>query len=404
MMGGGMVAAFDGLKVLDVSQGVPGALCAMQMGDLGADVIKIEPITGDWIRQIGPFMEDESALFLQLNRNKRGIAVDLKKPDGSRIALKLAATADVLIEAYRPGVMERLGLGYDALEKVNHSLIYCSVSGLGSEGPLAQQPATEIIIQGIMHYYRRFGVLGEPPIRAGADLASMAAGIHSLQGIAASLYWRERSGQGQKVDVSLLGSLSSMFNFAWPAESNPASAQQFASYTAPPSHGTPTKDVPMLFTFRTGIGSFRDEAQWRKFIELLGLDDVASDPRFSDDERRVQNKDILQPILERAFMKYSYEELQNIIRDEVGGTVVPMHDYRSLFADEQTTAMQIAKEMDHPTVGKFRTLNVPWDFQETPAEFRMPPPLLGQHTDEVLRELGFSQQETSSLRKEKAIN
>ena len=176
-----MVAAFEGLKVLDVSQGMPGALCAMQMGDLGADVIKIEPIEGDWIRQIGPFMEGESALFLQLNRNKRGIAVDLKKPGGLRIALKLATTADVLIEAYRPGVMERLGLGYDALEEVNHGLIYCSVSGLGSEGPLAQQPATEIIIQGIMHYYRRFGVLGEPPVRAGADLASMAAGIHSLQ-------------------------------------------------------------------------------------------------------------------------------------------------------------------------------------------------------------------------------
>ena len=376
----------------------------MQMGDLGADVIKIEPIEGDWIRQIGPFMEGESALFLQLNRNKRGIAVDLKKPGGLRIALKLATTADVIIEAYRPGVMERLGLGYDALEEVNHGLIYCSVSGLGSEGPLAQQPATEIIIQGIMHYYRRFGVLGEPPVRAGADLASMAAGINSLQGIAASLYWRERSGQGQKVDVSLLGSLSSMFNFAWPAESNPASAQQFASYTAPPSHGTPTKDVPMMFSSRTGIGSFRDEEQWRKFVELLGLEDVAGDPRFSDDASRAENQELLQPILEEAFTKYSYEELQQIIRDDVGGTVVPVHDYRSLFGDEQATAMEIAKEMDHPTVGTFSTLNVPWDFQETPAEFRIPPPLLGQHTDEVLRELGFSQQETNALRKEKAIS
>lgn len=395
-----MVSAFEGLKVLDVSQGVPGAFCAMQMGDLGADVIKLEPPQGDWLRQIGPFMKGESALYLQLNRNKRGIAVDLKQSEGVEVALKLVAAADVLVEAYRPGVMDRLGLGYKALEKVNPRLIYCSVSGLGAEGPLAEQPGSEIIIQGIMGYYRRFGALGEPPVRAGADLASIGAGIDAVQGIAASLYWREKTGQGQKVDVSLLGSLSSVSNLVYTAESNPMdgwTGSYLTSYTDPPDYGYETKDIPMTFTFQ------RDEEAWRKFLKAIGLEHLTNDPRFSDQRKRSANNEILKPMLEEIFRARTYEELRRLIQDELGGTIVPMHNYDSLFAHEQVKAMDVVKEMEHPTVGKFKTLNVPWDFQGTPATLRLPPPLLGQHTDEVLREYGYASQEIVGLRQSQVV-
>ena len=396
-----MVAAFEGLRVLDVSQGVPGALCAMQMGDLGADVIKLEPLQGDWLRQIGPFVKGESALFLQLNRNKRGVAVDLKKPEGVGIALKLVSAADVLVEAYRPGVMDNLGLGYEALERLNPRLIYCSVSGLGSKGRLAELPGSEIVVQGIMGYYRRFGVLGESPVRAGADLASIGAGIDALQGVAASLYWREKAGRGQKVDVSLLGSLSSVSNLMYTYESNPMDGwtgdTHLAAYTDPPNYGYETKDIPMDFTFQ------RDEEAWGKFLKAMGLERLAGDPRFSDQRKRGQNKETLKPILEEVLRTRTYEELRRLIQDELGGTIVPMHNYDSLFAHEQVKAMDIVKEMDHPTVGKFKTLNVPWDFQDTPATLRLPPPLLGQHTDEVLSELGLSQRDIGVLREKQVV-
>jgi len=386
-----MVSVFEGLRVLDVSQGVPGAFCAMQMGDLGANVIKVEPLQGDWLRQIGPFVKGESALFLQLNRNKRGIAVDLKKPEGTGVALKLAGVADVVIEAYRPGVMDRLSLGYDALEKVNPRLVYCSVSGLGPQGPLAQQPATEIIIQGIMGFYRGLGVLGEPPIREGADQASIGAGINAIQGIAAALYGRERTGQGQKVDVSLLGYVSSTYNLTYVRESPPANVAAFASYTDPPDYGYQTRDIPMLFTFQ------RDAEAWRKFVKAIGLEHIANDPRFADERKRRENRQILDPMLEEVFLTRTYEDLRKIIQDELGGTIVPMHSYDSLFAHGQVKAMDVVKEMEHPTVGTFKTLNVPWDFQDTPASLRLPPPLLGQHTREILTEAGLLSHEVEEL-------
>jgi len=380
-----MEYALEGLKVIDVSQGVPGPFCAMQLGDLGAQVIKIEPPGGDWIRQIGPFMKDESALYLQLNRNKRGMVVDLKTEQGKEILRQLLKGADILVEGYRPGVMERLGFGYDAVSKSNPRLVYCSLSGYGSQGPMANLPATELAMQSFVGYNRHAGVIGEHPLRMGVDVASGSAAHAAFQGVMAALYWREKNGQGQKVDVSLLSGLIAVSQWVISAESNPDEwgGRQLTAYTDPPDYGMMTKDGPALINFG------RDDQAWLEFCKALEREDLARDPRFATRTARMAHGKEVQKELAEVIIHWRFEDLKRL-GEKLDITMMQMHNYDTLLNSEHVKAQEIVQEMEHPTVGKFKTLNIPWTFHGPSGALRMPPPLLGQHTSEVLSELGYN--------------
>ena len=367
----------QGLRVLDVSQGVPGALCAMALGDLGAEVTKVEPPGGDWLRTIGPFAAGESALFAQLNRNKRGVTIDLKSEAGRAAFHKLAAGADVVIEGYRPGVMDRLGVGYEALAASNPGLVFCSISGYGSAGPLADQPASELDIQAFIGKNRALGVAGAPPLRVGFDLVSVNAGWAAAQGVVAALYQRRRSGEGQRVETSLLDAAVAIMQWTTGAESNPDEwiGRPLRGYTEPPDHGYLSRDMPFLMDLGRGDDEFR------RLCEILGVNDLPADPRFCGFRERAFNEQHLKDTLNPVLSGWDYEDLRALIQNALGGTIVPMHNLASLAAEPQVAALDIM----HPMPECGTAIALPWRFSEPIGRLGLrPAPGLGEHNAEVL--------------------
>ncbi len=391
--GGGLAMA--GLKVVDFSQGVSGPMAGMQLGDLGADVIKIEPPEGDWMRQTPPFQGGESALHLQLNRNKRSLAVDLKTPEGVALAKRLVAEADVVIEGYRPGVMARLGLDYDALAEDHPGLVYCSISGYGSSGPLADVPATELDIQIAVGATRHVGPLGGAPIRFGYDLSSASAGMAGVQGIIAALLYRDRTGQGQHVETSLLAAEIAVHQWAFTAERHPLDRTSKA-YNGP--------RVPQDFGFMSAEGPVHVagrgyDANWVPLITALGRAELLEDPRFSTEKEFQLHLSELTPLLNETFGTMTREDIRRLVEDEVGATFSLMLNAAEIASDPQTAAVNGMPMLEgHPTAGSMQTVNVPWLFADPVADAtRMPAPLLGQHTEEVAREAGLDDAELARL-------
>ncbi len=397
--------ALAGLRVLDLSQGVSGPICAMQLGDLGADVIKVEPPGGDWIREIGPFHapeegEPESALYLQLNRNKRGIALDLKSAGGRAVLERLLAGADVLIEGYRPGVMDRLGLGYEQLSKRHPRLVYLSISGLGAEGPLAEAPASELDVQAVVGSNRHLGRASEPPLRYGYDLASVGAGIAGVHAVLTALLWRERSGLGQHARTSLLQTFIAMHQWTISAELavEDRVGRPLSGAGEEPDHGFETADGHALITMRG------DEGAWAKFLIAIDRPEVLLDPRYEAPDRLMRNLHLLPPLVNDRTREIPFEELRRLVQDDLGYTIVRMHDLRSLLADAQSEALGVVRTIEgHATLGPLRTLNVPWGFEDGLASLRLPPPLLGQHGAELLAEAGYEEAEVADLAKSGAV-
>jgi formyl-CoA transferase len=308
--------ALEGLRVVDISQGLAGPFCAMQLGDLGADVVKVEPPTGDWLRAIGPFQSGESALFLQANRNKRGLALDLSDPLGREAFEALLAGADVLVEGYRPGAMERLGLGHDDLAARFPRLVTCSISGWGAEGPLADQPATEIDIQAAVGSNRHLGRPDWPPERFGLDLASHFAALSASHAILAALLWRDRSGEGQHVATSLFEAFVGAHQWTLSAElaEDHSAGRPVTGLSDPPDHGFETADGPALITLRG------DEAAWAQFLIAIDCPEVLSDPRYETPDTLMSNLALLPPLVNDSLRRWSYEDLRRLVQDELGGT------------------------------------------------------------------------------------
>ena len=390
-----------GLKVIDLSHIMAGPTCSMLLADMGADVIKVEKIQGgdDSRRMLPPTISDESAAFLIMNRNKRGIALDLKTDAGRSVLSRLLQDADVLIENNRRGAMERLGFGYDSLHKVNPRLIYCSISGFGRTGPYADRGGFDLVAQGVTGLMSITGEgPGSPPMKLGAPVTDITAGILGCVGILAALYSRASSGEGQMVDTSLFE--AGIMQTYW------HSAICFATGQAPGPMGTahPLNGPYQAFPAADGwitVGA-ANQTNWLRLLEALESTELGNDPRFANNGQRMRNLPALVELLTPLFKRRtSADWLQRL--EKVGVPAGPVLDIRQMHADPQTLARDMVVETVHPTAGTVKAIGLPIKFSETPGGVHRPAPLLGQHTREVLREHGFSSEEIDQMIEQGAI-
>ncbi len=384
-----------GLKVVDLSHIMAGPACSMLLVDMGADVIKVEKMPGgdDARRMVPPTVADESAAFLIMNRNKRGIALNLKTEEGRGVLSRLLKDADVLIENYRRGTMEKMGFGYDALHALNPKLIYCSISGFGRTGPYADRGGFDLVAQGMSGLMSITGEKpGCPPMKVGAPLTDITAGILACVGVLAALHARESSGLGQMVDTSLFE--AGITHTYW------HSAICFATGQAPGPMGTahPLNAPYQAFPASDGwitVGAANQE-NWLRLLEALGAPELRDDPRFVNNAVRMRNLSQLTGALTPLFQRRTVAEWLHRL-EESGVPAGPVLDIAQMHADPQALAREMIVETTHPTAGKVKAIGLPIKFSDTPGGVRKPAPLFGQHTREVLHELGFSDAEIDRM-------
>ncbi len=384
--------SLDGFRVLDFTQGLCGPFCTMQLGDGGAEVIKVEPPAGDFARRMGPpFIGDESAVFLSLNRNKKSVVIDLESSSGRETAARLAREADVVVEDFGPGVATTMGLDYTRLRAANPKLIYCSITAFGEEGPLRHLPGSELVVQAMAEYTTSLGRIGDPPVRVGADIASLNTGTFAAQAILAALFHRLRSGEGQRVAVSEFGALLHMRGIMWSSLSDPDDWYGFHldHYIKPPDYGYQTKNGSFYFILRRG-----NSEDWDRLVMELGMEEALADSRFDDYGRAATSigryATEVKPIWEKAFANRTREELVDLVKS-IGGDAVPIMEYPELLAHPQVAALEVVAEIDHPTAGRLKTVRPVARLSDTPNSIRLAPPTLGQHTDEILSAAGLTQ-------------
>ena len=399
-----MSGSLDGFRVVDLTQGLCGPFCAMQLGDGGADVTKIEPLAGDFSRKLGPpFVGEESAVFLSLNRNKKSIALNLDQSEGRELLKSLVQKADVVVEDFGPGTAARMGLGYEELRRDNPDLVYCAITPFGEEGPLRDLPGSELVVQAMAEYTASLGRIGDPPVRVGADIAAMNTGIFAAQAILGALFHRLRTGDGQRVAVSQFGALLHMRGIMWHSMTDPDDWFGFHldHYTNPPEYGYQAQNGPLYFILRRG-----NSEDWDRLVLELGMENVLDDPRFADYGRSATSigryAAEVKPVWDAAFAKHSREEIIDLVKS-IGGDAVPINDYAALLAHPQVAALEAVSEIDHPQAGIFKTVRPVARFSDTPDLIRLAPPTLGQHTDEVLRELGLDAAAIDRMRLSKVV-
>lgn len=391
--------ALDGLRVLDLSSQLSGPYCAMLLGDLGADVVKVErPGSGDDARVMAPFVAGESAPFMTFNRNKRSLTLDLKTAEGLAIARRLATRADVVLENWRPGTAARLGLGWNDLRPLNPRLVYCSISGFGQTGPSAPRGGFDRIAQGMSGLMSINGDEGGGPLPVPIPIADIGTGMFAAIGILAALAARERTGAGQAVDASLLDT-----PIAWAVYE---AATYFATGAVPERLGQGHRTSAPYQAFRTADGWINlgggSPAFWPRICAVLGVENLVDDPRFATPALRVENRHALERLLEARFRTAPTSAW--LARLETAGVPAgPILGYDQVFADPQVRHREMAVEVDHPRAGRTRVLGIPFKLSGTPGRVRRPAPTLGQHTDEILRELGYEEAAIQDLRDRRVV-
>jgi formyl-CoA transferase len=372
----------DQVRVLDLTRVVAGPYCAMFLGDLGAEVVKIEqPGVGDDTRGWGPpFTGGQSAYYLCINRNKKSLTLDLKSAEGVKLLRRLAKAADVVIENFRPGTMERLGLGEKELREINPRIIYASLTGFGADGPMSEWPGYDLIVQawgGLM------SITGTPegePVKVGVAIIDLVAGLMLGKAIAAALFAREKIGVGQRIDTSLLeAEVASLINVG---------SNYLIGGEIPSRWGNAHPNIVPYQNFKTADGYFvlgvASETIWRRFCQAIARTDLTDDPRFANNSERVQNRSALIALLAEIFLSRTNEAWLQILNDaEV--PCAPVQTIDKVFQAPQVLHRDMLVEVEHPTAGKLPMAGIPVKFSVTPASVRLPPPLLGEHNREVLK-------------------
>ncbi len=391
-----------GIRVLDFSRVLAGPFCTMMMGDMGAEVLKIEePDRGDDTRYWGPpFLPhregggQESAYFLSVNRNKKSVTLNLKSAEGREIARRLAAVSHVLVENFRPGTMERLGLGFEQLRPLNPRLVYCSVSGFGQTGPDRERPGYDAVVQGEAGLMSVTGFPDAPPVKVGIALADLVAGHYALQGILLALRVVEHGGDGQWVDVSLLDGLVSLLTFQ--------AGSCWATGRSPQRRGNLHPMITPYETYRTADGyaiiAVGNEALWKKFCQVLGRSELAGDPRFATSRLRVENREALAALLVPAIAQRTTADWLARLR-QAGIPCGAVREVGEVLQDPQVLARNMVVTVEHPALGPLRTHGIPVKLSANPGAIGLAPPLLGQHTGQILSEvLGYSREQVHALR------
>lgn len=393
------MGALSDIKVLDLTRVLAGPYATMLLADLGAEIIKIEqPEKGDDSRAFGPYKNGESAYFMSINRNKESITLNLKAPEGKEILKELVKQVDILVENFRPGTMEKLGLGYDVLKEINPRLIYASSTGYGQTGPYSQRPAYDAVVQamgGIM------SITGQPdgvPTRVGTSIGDITAGLFCAAGILAALHERERSGVGQMVDVAMLDCQVAILE-------NAISRFEFTGEIPHPIGNRHPSIVPFepFDTLTTPIMlAAGNDRLWVTLCGLMELD-LAEDPRFKTNPLRNENYAALRPILAERFMTKTAEEWQQMF-DDAGIPCGPINTVDKVVTNEQVVAREMILEVEHPTAGATRIPGIPIKLSRTPGEIRLPAPVLGAETEKILtRCLNLTPEQIAALREKQVI-
>jgi len=391
----------DGVRVLDLTRVVAGPYCSMFLGDLGAEVVKVEqPGTGDDTRGWGPpFAGGESAYFLCINRNKRSLALDLKSQRAVEILRELAKVADVIIENFRPGTMERLGLGEKELRELNPRLIYASLTGFGADGPMSDWPGYDLIVQAWGGLMSITGTPDGEPVKVGVAIIDLVAGLMLGKAITAALFAREKIDVGQRIDTSLLeAEVASLINVG---------SNYLIGGTIPTRWGNAHPNIVPYQNFKTADGylviGVASEVIWKRFCHAVGRDELIEDTRFANNSKRVANRAALIGLLGEMFLQRSNEAWFKLL---TGAEVpcAPVQSIDQVFQAPQVLHRDMLVEVAHPTAGTVRMAGIPVKFSVTPASVRMPPPLLGQHSVEILKNwLGMSDQTIDELKREKVL-
>jgi len=384
-----------GVKVIELAHIMAGPVCGLMLADMGADVIKIEkvPDGDDTRRMVPPTVDGESAAFMILNRNKRGVSINLKSPGGKAVLERMLATADVLIENYRPGTMERFGLGYETLHKLNPALIYCQVTGFGRTGPYANRAGFDLIAQGLSGIMSVTGEgAGRQPVKAGPPITDISAGILAAMGVLAAYVHRLKTGEGQLVDTSLLE--AGVTTTYW------QSAICLATGKSPGAIGSAHPLSAPYQAIQTQDGWINigaaNQANWKRLAEVIGNPELVNDPRFTDNAARMKNLPVLIEILTGNFRTRTTTDW--LARLEAAGVPAgPVLSIGEMLTDPQVLAREMVVEVEHTRLGKMKTLGTPVKFSATPGSVRHGAPQLGQHTRKVLKEYGYSEAEIDRL-------
>ena len=392
-----MIGALEGNTVVDITQGLCGPYASLLLAEAGAEVIKVEPLGGDYAREFGPpFVGGASATFQALNRNKRCIALDIQNPRGAETLRRLVERSNVFLEDLGPGVAEGLGLGYAGMERSNPGLVYASITAFGDKGPFRDLPGSELVVQAMSEFWGSLGAIDEQPERLGADVANMNTAVFAFNSVLAAVYHRELTAQGQRVSVSMYGTLMHMRGILWIARHDPDdwSGQHQEGALQPRDHGYQASDLSVYFSLRRG-----DEEAYVRFLTDLGMTEVLGDPRFDNGGRdavgRGRYASELKPVWEEAFKNRSAAEVVDLVK-RYDGDAVELNDYQGLMAHPQVEALGIVREPAN--ANGLRSLEPSWKISGLDPVQATPSPRLGEHTSEILTEVNHSEQEIQQLR------